>query len=65
MDANERISAALELVTQYGGIEGEHHKQWLLDKVVRTLLESPDKYRRFVENFNDPDYTDWDEGIAP
>lgn len=65
MDANNRISAALELIAQYGDVDGAHHKQWLIDQVVRTLLESPDKYQAWVENYNDPEYTEWDEGSAP
>lgn len=28
---------ALEFIQRYGGIEGAHHKQWVLDQVTRIL----------------------------
>src|SRR5437762_5985689 len=28
---------ALHLIESYGGIDGEHHKQWLIDQVARLL----------------------------
>lgn len=32
-----RISNAMMLADIYGGIDGEHHKEWLLDQMVRAL----------------------------
>lgn len=32
---------ALDLIAEYGGIDGGHHKQWLLDQVVRVLTGCP------------------------
>lgn len=32
---------ALEFVGRYGGIDGEHHKLWVLDQVARVLLGTP------------------------
>lgn len=32
---------ALEYISRYGGIDGAHHKQWVLDQVVRILLGTP------------------------
>jgi hypothetical protein len=28
---------ALDFIFQYGGIDGDHHKIWLLDQIVRIL----------------------------
>lgn len=31
----------LDLITEFGGIDGEHHKQWVLDQIVRLLTDCP------------------------
>ena len=33
--------AALIYISMYGGIDGGHHKQWVLDQVARILLGTP------------------------
>jgi hypothetical protein len=33
----ERADKALELIVRYGGIDGDHHKAWVLDQVCRIL----------------------------
>jgi len=35
------ISKALARITESGGIDGGHHKQWVLDQVVRCLTGCP------------------------
>jgi hypothetical protein len=32
---------ALDLIGRYGGTDGEHHKSWVLDQVVRLLHGAP------------------------
>lgn len=32
---------ALYYIESYGGIDGEHHKQWLIDQVARILNGAP------------------------
>ncbi len=67
MTLDIRIAAALALIDRYGGIDGAHHKQWVLDQVVRVLAE--DKYSEWVEMHcgapNGPGTYDWDTGITP
>lgn len=62
----ERVDKALELIHNYGEIDGDHHKKWLLDQLVRVL--APD-YKEWVKGFEwgeDGENTyNWDEGIAP
>ncbi len=36
-----RIKLALEMVDRFGGIDGAHHKQWVLDQIVRALTGCP------------------------
>lgn len=67
MVAITREQKALDLILRYGGIDGAHHKQWVLDQVVRAL--TGDKYDEWVATYCDgedgPDTYAWDEGIAP
>lgn len=58
---------ALDLIRTYGGIDGDHHKQWVLDQVVRALTGG--EYRKWVREFergeDGPKTYEWDKGIAP
>lgn len=59
-----RVDAAMELIERYGGIDGAHHKQWVLDQVARRLKAH--KYEKWVESMTENDDEDaWDVGIAP
>lgn len=54
---------AIELAVRFGGIDGDHHKAWVIDQMVRAL--AGDKYDAIVkEACGDGEYT-WDVGIAP
>ncbi len=62
-----------DLMWRFGSIDGAHHKQWLLDQVLRELL-GPDRYAGQISDWDeerrmgdDPEDWDssWDEGIAP
>ena len=65
MDA--RIRQALEIARNYGGIDGGHHKMWVIDQMVRVL--TGDDYPAWVaetENGEDgPGTYQWDTGITP
>lgn len=65
--AVQRATSALDLIVRYGGIDGDHHKTWVLDQVVRRLTGSA--YEEFVawarSDGHDPDAYNWDTGIAP
>ncbi len=66
----ERIEAAIAIAERYGGIDGEHHKQWVIDQMLRVLM-TPERYEEFWRTrTNGPDgepdyYMPWDTGIAP
>lgn len=64
---DERIQAALDLALSYGGIDGDHHKAWVIDQMVRAL--TVDDYEEWVKAAQDgedgPDTYEWDEGIPP
>ena len=60
-----RVQEAAELAWRYGMIDGAHHKQWVIDQMLRAILGDV-PYAKIMEDYNsDDDYCDWDEGIAP
>lgn len=63
----KRIKTALEIALSYGGIDGAHHKMWVIDQMVRAL--SGDEYEKLIRDYRNgedgPDTYEWDEGIAP
>jgi len=67
MDYEAKIKAALEIILRYGGIDGSHHKTWVIDQVVRII--TGDNYEQWViaakAGEDGPETYDWDEGIAP
>lgn len=62
--SNTRIDKAVELAFYYGGIDGAHHKDWIIDRMVRALL-SPSDYKKFVKRYNEDGQYEWETGIAP
>ena len=38
---NKAIERALEYAVKYGGIDGAHHKDWVIDQMVRALTNCP------------------------
>ena len=62
-----RIDRAIDIARRYGGIDGAHHKTWVIDQMVRALTDV--HYETWVaaakNGADGPDTYDWDEGIAP
>jgi len=57
---------SLDFIAEFGGIDGAHHKQWLLDQLVFVLAEDYDQWVRDYEAGEDgPQTYKWDTGIAP
>lgn len=79
-ECKRRIKRAKQVAMNYGQIQGDHHRTWVLDQMVRALCGCPydkptdyyascESYERFVQEHNagdaGPDTYDWDTGIAP
>jgi hypothetical protein len=66
-EPQQRVERALSLIADYGSIDGSHHKDWVLDQVVR-ILAGPD-YSDFVAEVTKGEYGpntyEWNVGIAP
>jgi hypothetical protein len=43
-----RVDKALEVIVQYGGTDGSHHKTWTLDQAVRALTGCPLVWRHEI-----------------
>lgn len=61
------IKTAIEIAVKYGSIDGEHHKDWVIDQMVRTL--AGEKYNDIVKEACDGEYGsetyEWNVGVAP
>lgn len=54
--ADTRIAEAVRFAADYGWIDGDHHKAWVIDQMLRSLLG--ESYAEVVGD-------DWDEGTPP
>lgn len=67
MTDRQKIEAALDVIEKYGGIDGDHHKAWVIDQVARAL--NGDEYDEWVREMCDgedgPATYEWEPGIAP
>jgi len=54
-----REEIALEIIHRYGGIDGGHHKQWVLDQVVRALTGAPVEDQEFMIMGTSDEYEEW------
>lgn len=77
----EWIAKALGFASEYGTIDGAHHKMWVIDQMVRALTGCPMVAKSAVDykgvpyeyqtQGESPEYAafigdeGWDEGIAP
>jgi hypothetical protein len=56
-----RIEKAIDFAVRYGGIDGGHHKMWVIDQMVRALTGCPMVEREAKDYKGDP-YTYEDQG---
>jgi hypothetical protein len=65
----ERTDKAIQMAVSCGGIDGSHHKDWVIDQMVRILAGSDEQYQKIVADACDgedgPKTYSWEEGIAP
>ena len=63
----EKVNQAIALAINYKGIDESHHKDWVIDQMVRIL--AGDKYDQIVayscRGSDGPATYSWDVGIAP
>ncbi len=54
MIADARIKAALDVAVRYGGTDGDHHKAWVIDQMVRALTGCPTIQKTAVDSSGKP-----------
>jgi len=63
---NKRVQEAIDIGVENGGCDGAHHKDWVIDQMIRAL--AGDDYDNIVKEDCDgedgPDTYSWDYGIA-
>ncbi len=67
MNDQGQITAALELIEQFGHIEGDQYSKWVIDQVARVLLgnEYQDWRVQMADAVDGKATYDYNEGIAP
>ena len=63
MSAEERIEEAVGVACRYGSIDGDHHKAWVIDQMVRILLGSG--YGDWRHEYEADGEYEWSEGVPP
>ena len=63
----ECMQLAVDVALEFGQTDGDHHKMWVIDQMVRYLVG--DRYEQVIAEYeageDGPDTYSWDEGIAP
>jgi hypothetical protein len=58
-----KVGDALKIAYTYSQIDGAHHKAWVIDQMLRALLE--DNYSTWIKKYCYNTGFSWDVGIAP
>lgn len=53
MDDAQKIQKALEYADRYAHYDGGHHKQWVIDQMVRALFAVPEEPRTVETQYGD------------
>lgn len=67
VDFRQRCMDAIALAVKYGGIDGDHHKAWVIDQMVRVLAgpQYPKIVAEACAGDDGPDTYSWETGVAP
>lgn len=71
-DDAAKVAEALEIAFRYGSFDGDHHKMWCIDQMVRALTGTKENYEAWVKEFQG-EYDEeeghceyeWDTGTPP
>ena len=68
MNNGKKIQKALDIAFAYSQTNDVCHKTWLVDQMVRALCGNEKKYRKWVEEYEQPCngvVYNWNKGNAP
>ena len=64
----DRLKSILDLILD-SNTDGSHHKQWILDQVVRIACGTEENYNMIIKAYcsgeDGPETYSWSKGIAP
>lgn len=63
LESGDNSGQALAVALRYGQIDGDHHKTWVIDQMVRLLAD--EGYEQLIEEYEDGGEYEWNVGIAP
>ena len=67
ISSRHTVNEAIELGLRYGCIDGDHHKMWVIDQMIRILAGG--RYDALILESNKgedgPDTYEWEVGIPP
>jgi hypothetical protein len=58
-----RINKALKVAFRFGQTDGDHHKTWVINQMVKALTSSG--YKAWVKEYTEGGTHEWDKGTAP
>jgi hypothetical protein len=58
MNESKMICDIIDIIVENGMIPGAHHKQWVIDQVLRAVLGA-----EYADWLAENDH--WDQGVAP
>ena len=65
----EKIKKCLEIAWTYATIDGDSHKMWVIDQMVRALCGNEEEYEKWVKAYetalNNGEFYKWNTGVAP
>jgi hypothetical protein len=68
-DPEERIKEAIAVIGEDGCVDGSHHKQWVLNEVLRKLMGGEAfvawLQKGYENGLDGEQYEEWDLGVAP
>lgn len=66
MEESVKLVKIIDLIEQFGGTDGGHHKQWVIDQIIRIAVDNYDQWvSEYCKGKDGPDTYYWDIGIAP
>jgi hypothetical protein len=65
--AESKIKKAIDIALRHGQTDGDHHKAWVIDQVLRALTGDsyPQVIRDACAGEDGPETYSWETGIAP
>jgi len=61
---DEKVGEVLHFIRKHGDIQGDHHKTWMLEEIMK-ILKGPNFLDCFIDWYERFEDKKWKRGIAP